>query len=139
MKNIALTSANEHAMARVAELLLDASRARAGCPLAVHVGINDAHAASLVSQADATSELWRIGTDDSRPELDALVDREISDDTPGRRWPSTRPGRSAHSWARRGSQHEPQRIRHHVGRSAAGNTARRRQAMPATPRWRSTC
>jgi hypothetical protein len=74
MKIIALTSADEAAMAAVAEQLLTASRVRA-LNLSVLIGIDNAHQAQAVYAE--CGELWRIGDDDSRPELDALVDREI--------------------------------------------------------------
>jgi hypothetical protein len=76
---IALTSANEPAMSAVAEQLIRAS-ARAPFPLALMVGVRDAQAAQAI-YADG-GELWRIGDDDSRPELDALVDRTINDSEP---------------------------------------------------------
>lgn len=79
MKIIALTSANEAAMAAVAEHVLAAAQAQ-GLQLTVSVGIQDAHAAQAVYREGG--ELWRIGEDDSRPELDALVDRVISDAGP---------------------------------------------------------
>lgn len=81
MKIIALTSANEAAMAQAAEQLLEAI-ADGQLQLSVSVGITDAHAASAVYSGGG--ELWRIGEDDQRPELDALVDRTIDDTTPAR-------------------------------------------------------
>jgi hypothetical protein len=74
MKIIALTSADEAAMAAVAEQLLNASRTRA-LNLSVLIGIDNAHQAQAVYAENG--ELWRIGDDDTRPELDVLVDREI--------------------------------------------------------------
>lgn len=79
MKIIALTSANEAAMAQVAEQLLAASK-KHDAALSVLVGIKDAHEAQAVySQA---GELWRIGEDDSHPELDTLIDCQIDDTAP---------------------------------------------------------
>jgi len=79
--HIALTSANEAAMKAVATQLATAAVARR-LQLAVHVGVNDAAQAEILYREGG--ELWRIGDDDSRPELDALVDREIDDSSPGR-------------------------------------------------------
>ena len=76
MKVIALTSADENTMAAVAEQLVAASADR-GLQLSVLIGIRDAHEAQAVYATHG--ELWRIGTDDSKPELDALVDRTLSD------------------------------------------------------------
>jgi hypothetical protein len=81
MNTIALTGANEPTMNRVADLLRKACDT-AGMKIDVRVGINDAHQASLVYQQHPTSELWRVGADDNRPELDYLVDRWIDDVTP---------------------------------------------------------
>lgn len=81
MKTIALTSANETAMASAAEQLLAASRDR-GLNLSVLIGVANAHQAQAV-YLDHLGELWRIGEDETHPELDALVDRQIDDSTAG--------------------------------------------------------
>lgn len=79
MKIIALTSANEAAMAQVAEQLLAASTQR-GLQLSVLIGIQDAQEAQAVYSNHG--ELWRVGEDDGHPELHALIDCQISDATP---------------------------------------------------------
>lgn len=79
MKVIALTSANEAGMAKVAEWLLEASRLKA-LNLSVLIGINTAHEATAVYSG--TGELWRIGEDSTHPELDALIDVQIDDMSP---------------------------------------------------------
>jgi hypothetical protein len=78
MRTIALTGTNEPAMARVAELLLDASRA-GGFALRVHVGVDDAHQATTVTAHEPSSEIWQVGMAMSSPELEPLIDRMISD------------------------------------------------------------
>lgn len=81
MQVIALTSANEDAMAAVASQI--AASASAGqLRLSVLVGVRNAHEAQAVFQGGG--ELWRIGQDDSTPELDPLVDRAIDDSAPAR-------------------------------------------------------
>ncbi len=79
MKIIALTSANEDAMAAVAEQLLRRQHAVAP-PLSVLVGIDNAHQAQAV--CTPSCELWRIGEDETHPELDALIDCQIDDSAP---------------------------------------------------------
>lgn len=81
MKMIALTGANENTMAAACEQLLSAST-HGDLKLSVAVNVHDAVGAQVV-YADG-GELWRIGPDDSRPELDVLVDRQLADDTPAR-------------------------------------------------------
>lgn len=81
MRTIALTGANEPAMQSVAEQLLE-SAAAGGFQLSVLIGIKDANEATAVCHSHG--ELWRVGDDDSKPELDALVDRAIDDSAPGR-------------------------------------------------------
>jgi hypothetical protein len=81
MNMIALTSANEAAMTAVATQLIRASGA-APFPLALMVGIKDAQEAQAIYSGGG--ELWRVGEDDTRPELDALVDRAIDDSSPDR-------------------------------------------------------
>lgn len=77
MQVIALTSANEAAMSAVAEQLLAAASAQQ-LQLSVMVGIEDAFGAEAVFTG--LGELWRIGVDESKPELDDLVDRWINDE-----------------------------------------------------------
>lgn len=79
MKIIALTSANEEAMAAVASQLLSTS-ARRRLPLSVMVGVKDAHQAQAVFAG--RGELWRIGEDETHPELDTLIDCQIPDNAP---------------------------------------------------------
>lgn len=75
-QHIALTSANEQTMATVAEYLI--ARATRECvPIVVHIGVNNAFDAQAIYVT--AGELWRIGEDDSRPELDVLIDRAIVD------------------------------------------------------------
>lgn len=81
MRMIALTSAGEATMATAAEHLLARITAR-GIAAAVTVGISTAHEAQAVYAEHG--EIWRIGDDSTRPELDALVDRAIDDSTPAR-------------------------------------------------------
>jgi hypothetical protein len=81
MRVIALTSANEPAMQAVATQLLQAST-DGGLQLSVIVGVNDAHEAQAIYCGGG--ELWRIGDDDTKPELDALIDRAIDDSSPAR-------------------------------------------------------
>jgi hypothetical protein len=81
MKTIALTSANEPAMEAVAHQLLAASMAQ-DKPLHVILGVDTAFQAQVVYSGGG--EIWRIGQDDSRPELDALIDRAIDDSAPAR-------------------------------------------------------
>lgn len=69
---IALTSANESAMKAAAEALLTAAAARK-VQIAVVVGVDTALDAEAVYRS--SGELWRIGADETRPELDFLVDR----------------------------------------------------------------
>jgi hypothetical protein len=76
MKVIALTSANEPAMQAVATQLLEAAHA-GQLPLSVMVGVKSAQEAQAVFQGHG--ELWRIGHDGSKPDLDVLVDRIIPD------------------------------------------------------------
>ena len=80
MRTIALTSANEAAMAQVAEQLL-AAVTRQGIELSIAPGVVDAAQAQIVYSHGG--ELWRIGHDEGHPELDLLVDRWIRDETPG--------------------------------------------------------
>lgn len=75
MKIIALTGADHDAMSRVQERILETT---APARVSVIRGVNTAHEANLVYSSDG--ELWRIGLDSSRPELDALVDRHIQAD-----------------------------------------------------------
>jgi hypothetical protein len=75
MQVIALTSANEAAMQAVATQLLETASA-GQLQLSVLVGINSAQEAQAVFQGKG--ELWRVGLDSSKPELDELVDRTIS-------------------------------------------------------------
>jgi hypothetical protein len=79
MKIIALTSANEATMAAVAEQLLTAS-SEGALKLSVLLGIQNAHEAQAV-YADS-GELWRIGEDNTHPELDTLLDCQINDNAP---------------------------------------------------------
>jgi hypothetical protein len=73
---IALTSANEPALETVTPWLLDAA-AKKRLRIQVLQGVKvAAEATSIYSQG---GELWRIGEDASKPELDALVDRAIDD------------------------------------------------------------
>jgi len=81
MRVIALTSANETAMQAVATQLLQAA-SDGKLLLHVVIGVKDAHEAQAVYCGGG--ELWRIGEDDSTPELDALIDRAIDDSSPGR-------------------------------------------------------
>lgn len=81
MQVIALTSANEPAMQAVATQLLTAA-STGQLRLSVLVGVNDAHQAGAAFSGHG--ELWRIGADESKPELDPLVDRAIDDSTPDR-------------------------------------------------------
>jgi hypothetical protein len=81
MKVIALTSANEAAMQAVATQLLQAATA-GRLQLSVLVGVTDAHEASAVYASGG--ELWRVGEDESKPELDAMIDRAIDDSSPDR-------------------------------------------------------
>jgi hypothetical protein len=81
MKTIALTGSNDIAVAKVAQLLIDASRT-GGFPLQVHVGVDDAHQAATITASAPNSEIWRVGFDSTRPELDPLVDRMITDAGP---------------------------------------------------------
>jgi hypothetical protein len=81
MKVIALTSANEAAMQSVATQLLQAATA-GQLRLSVMVGIKTADEAQAIFHGQG--ELWRVGEDDSKPELDALVDRAIDDSAPAR-------------------------------------------------------
>jgi hypothetical protein len=81
MKIIALTSANETAMAAVAEQLLSASCQRS-LRLSVLLGVKDAHQAQAVFTGPDRGELWRIGEDSTHPELDALIDCQIDDSAP---------------------------------------------------------
>ena len=81
MKVIALTSANEHAMQSVATQLLQAATA-GQLQLSVMVGVKDAGEAQAIFAGKG--ELWRIGDDETKPELDALIDRAIDDSTPAR-------------------------------------------------------
>jgi hypothetical protein len=75
MKVIALTSANEAAMQAVATQLLETAHA-GQLQLSVMVGITCAQEAQAVFQGKG--ELWRVGLDSGKPELDDLVDRTIS-------------------------------------------------------------
>jgi hypothetical protein len=79
MKIIALTSANQAAMAQVAKQLQATIKMR-DAALSVLVGIQDAHEALAVYSL--AGELWRIGEDDSHPELDTLIDCQIDDSAP---------------------------------------------------------
>jgi hypothetical protein len=79
MKIIALTSANEEAMASVAAQVLQLATDRR-LPIAVMVGVNTAHDAQAVFCG--RGQLWRIGEDSTHPELDALIDCQISDAAP---------------------------------------------------------
>jgi hypothetical protein len=81
MQVIALTSANERAMQAVAAQLLGAATT-GQLRLSVLVGVKTAHEAAAVFQGGG--ELWRIGPDNGKPELDPLVDRAIDDTAPGR-------------------------------------------------------
>jgi hypothetical protein len=81
MRVIALTSANEPAMQAVATQLLQAST-DGGLQLSVIVGVKDAHEAQAI-YGDG-GELWRIGDDETKPELDTLIDRAIDDSSPAR-------------------------------------------------------
>lgn len=81
MRMIALTSADESAMQAVAMQLLHAATARS-LALGVLIGIKTRQEAdALYSQG---GELWRIGHETGRPELDTLVDRALDATTPGR-------------------------------------------------------
>lgn len=81
MRVIALTSANEAAMQAVASQLLRAA-STAQLPLSVMVGVKNAEEAQAVFSG--AGELWRVGLDSGKPELDALVDRDICDASPVR-------------------------------------------------------
>lgn len=81
MRVIALTSANEAAMHAVASQLLQAA-STGQLPLSVMVGVKNAEEAQAIFSG--AGELWRVGLDSGKPELDALVDRDISDMSPVR-------------------------------------------------------
>src|SRR5205085_3692218 len=74
-------SANEAVMQAVAGQLLQAAH-EGQLQLSVLVGVKDAHEAAAVYAGGG--ELWRIGEDESKPELDAMVDRAIDDSSPAR-------------------------------------------------------
>ncbi len=77
MKTIALTSANFAALAAVTKQLQQAAADR-HLSLSVMPGVVDAAQAQEIYSGGG--ELWRIGEDETTPELDALVDRMIDDD-----------------------------------------------------------
>lgn len=79
MKIIALTGALESTLHAAAKQLLRAS-VTGNLQLSVLVNIKDAAEAQAVYCDHG--ELWRIGHDDGKPELDALVDRTVDDGTP---------------------------------------------------------
>lgn len=81
MKIIALTSANEPAMSAACKQLL-AAATHHRLQLSVLLGVKTALEAQAV-YADS-GELWRIGVDDSKPELDTLIDRAVDDSSPER-------------------------------------------------------
>lgn len=76
-KTLALTGAMETSITAAAHQLLELA-ARDGVQLALLQGVSTAHEAQAV-YADS-GELWRIGADESKPELGFLVDRWIQSD-----------------------------------------------------------
>jgi hypothetical protein len=79
VRTIALTSASDAAISAVTHQLLAAA---AGQQLRLNVlqGVKTALEAQAVYMEGG--ELWRIGDDEDKPELDALVDRNLDDVTP---------------------------------------------------------
>jgi hypothetical protein len=78
MQVIALTSASEAAAAQAAEQLLLAAH---DVQLQLTVMPYVTEAAQATSVYCGGGELWRIGHDETKPELDPLVDRWIDDST----------------------------------------------------------
>jgi hypothetical protein len=77
---IALTGSDMHAMAAAAEILLEQLVA-AGIACAVLLYVNDLEQAAAIRatlRAGDVGELWRIGADSLRPELDGCVDAHLA-------------------------------------------------------------
>lgn len=78
LRAIALTGRDSTAMAAVAQLLTLRSTERS-LGLSLYLDVSDVAEANAVYTAGG--ELWRIGYDLTRPELDPLIDRQIESAT----------------------------------------------------------
>lgn len=87
MKIIALTGASAITLQLVHAQLLQAIT-HAGVRASVLADVRTAHEAQAVYGEGG--ELWRVGDDDTKPELDVLVDRTLPDDSPERLIDATR-------------------------------------------------
>ncbi len=87
MKVIALTGANPITLHQVHTQLLQAIT-HAGVRASVLADVRNAHEAQAVYGEGG--ELWRVGDDDTKPELDVLIDRTLPDATPERLADATR-------------------------------------------------
>lgn len=81
LRVIALTGANQAALSAVATQLLQAASA-GSLSISVMPGVATADEAAAIF--NGRGELWRVGEDESKPELDYLVDRAIDDSSPAR-------------------------------------------------------
>ncbi len=76
---LALTGANPIAQAQACELVLDHAK-RAGVNIFVAMYCDCAEQIQAIATHGHLVEVWRIGADAGRPELDALVDAQLTDD-----------------------------------------------------------